>query len=315
MLGRGLESLIPNKGNQEARTEKIPAAQAALDKHDAVFHLETEKIAVNPFQPRQTFDADSLKELAASIREYGIIQPLVVSKIERETEQGTAVEYQLIAGERRLQAAKMLGLERVPAIVRSVPQERQKLELALIENVQRENLNPLEAARAYAKLQDTFSLTQREIAARVGKSRETIANMVRLLNLPSHIQEALSKNAISESQARLLLAVSDQAQQETLFRDITRNNVSVRDLKQRVARLRRGSAIAQLASAAETALPDKPVIDPEIVALQDVLEEVLGARVKVLKSSDTEVNITFSSPEDLRTLIQKILPWEKQQGL
>ncbi len=142
--------------------------------------IEVEKIKPNPYQPRKHFDNESLKELAESIREYGILQPLIVSRVEKETEFGRAVEYQLIAGERRLRAAQLLGLERVPAIIRPSLEERQKLEAAIIENIQRSDLNPLETARGFAKLADEFGLPQREIADRIGKSRAYVANMLRL---------------------------------------------------------------------------------------------------------------------------------------
>src|SRR3989344_4719501 len=147
---------------------------------DAIFQIEVERITSNPHQPRREFNEEALKELANSIREFGVLQPLVVSKIERETENGTSVEYELIAGERRLMASKLAGLRTVPAIVRSTSSDKEKLELAIIENIQRADLNPIETARAFAKLQDEFKLTQREIAARLGKSREAVANSVRL---------------------------------------------------------------------------------------------------------------------------------------
>lgn len=296
MLGRGLESLIPNKSNKEV--EKPVQSEA-------IFQIEIEKITANPFQPRKEFDPIALQELATSIREFGILQPLLVSKVEKETDRGTDVQYQLIAGERRWQAAKILGLQRVPAIIRSVPQEKEKLEMAIIENVQRENLNSMESARAYAKLQDTFGLTQREVAARVGKSRETVANLLRLLNLPSHIQEALSKNQVSESQARLLLAVSNTSQQDQLFTDITRNNLSVRELKNRITSINRkvSEPVAKLAVAGVELRTD-----PELVGIQYALEEALGTKVKVEKNGRTgQINIAFNSPEDLQILVKKLL--------
>ena len=175
-----------------------------------------------------------LKELAASIQEFGILQPLLVSKIEEETENGTKVSYQLIAGERRFKAAKILGLERVPVIVKKIEFEADRLEIAITENLQRAELNPVEAARAFAKLQDEFGLTQREIAQRLGKSREAIANTLRLLNLPSNIQDALTQNKINESQARALLAISDLNQRQMLFQELINNNLSVRDLKEKI---------------------------------------------------------------------------------
>src|SRR3989344_2436305 len=186
MLGRGLESLIPpqhskNDDADEPRAVEISATRKIPEIDGPIFHIEVEKIKPNPHQPRKHFDETALRELSASIAEHGILQPLVVSKIETVTERGRDVEYQLIAGERRLLASKMLGLPRVPVIVKHTNEEREKLELAVVENLQRANLDPIETARAYAKLQDHFGLTQREVAVRLGKSREVVANAMRLL--------------------------------------------------------------------------------------------------------------------------------------
>lgn len=271
---------------------------------DPIFHIEADKIKPNPLQPRRDFNEETLKELASSIREFGILHPLVVSKIEIQTESGTAVEYQLIAGERRLMAAKMIGLERVPAIIKSIPTDRERLELAIIENIQREDLNPIEAARAYAKLQDQFGLAQREIATRVGKSREVIANAIRLLNLPSHIQEAISQNQVNESQARLLLMVSDLKEQQNLFEELLHNNLSVRELRQRIAfkteKIKEPKHYQQ--------------INPEISHLEEQLQEALGAPVKVQKEGEKgKLTISFYSQEELETIIQKLI--KQSQGL
>lgn len=267
-----------------------------------VFLIEVDKISPNPQQPRRDFDETALQELAASIREFGILQPIVVTKLEKETDIGTQVEYQLIAGERRWRAAKIVGLERVPAIIRSVNLARDRLELAIIENVQRENLNPIEAARAYAKLQDEFGLTQREIAARLGKSREVVANTIRLLSLPSKIQEAVSKNQLSESQGRLLLTVDDPKQQDMFFDDLLRNNLSVRDLRARIQSLKVQK------QPVEPPVPTFPIaVDPEAESIQKELETALGTKVKVERAGETgKLIITFYSPEELRGLVAKL---------
>ena len=189
--------------SQSAHNRK-PSPQKRDDlAQESIFHIEIEKITPNPDQPRRHFDQDALHELASSIREFGFLQPLVVSKVEKETPTGIEVEYQIIAGERRFMAAKMLGLPRVPAIIRNINLEREKLELGVIENIQRENLNPIEMARAFQRLQEEFRMTQREIAAKLGKSREVVANSVRLLDLPEYIQRAVEKGEVSESNARL----------------------------------------------------------------------------------------------------------------
>ncbi len=271
-----------------------------LQVHGPIFLIEVEKIKPNPFQPRRNFDEEGLKELASSIREFGLLQPIVVTKIEKETETGTVVEYQLIAGERRLMASKLVGLERIPAIIRSVDLDKERLELAIVENIQRIDLNPIEAARAYAKLQDQFSLTQREIAARIGKSREVIANTIRLLSLPNQMQEAVGKGLMSESQARLLLMIPNIKEQESLFNEILTNNLSVRELKARIGVMKASKDERDVST--QLSLHD----DPELMSAERELEEILGAKVKVEKSgSSGKITITFYSPEELHGIVNK----------
>jgi len=301
MLGRGLESLIPDK-SQESNNTPTPKPQPKppVNSESSVYQIEVNKIKPNPHQPRKDFNEESLNELAASIRELGVIQPLIVSKVETETDLGTQVEYQLIAGERRLKASKIAGLERVPAIVRRIIDEKDKLEIAIVENVQRSDLNPIESARSYAKLQEEFGLTQREVAARVGKSRETISNILRLLNLPSYIQDAIIAKKISDSQGRLLLAVSDSQQQQNLFNEITRNNLSVRELKNRIGNLRR--------STSNNAQSSSSVQNPEFAIFEERLQEVLGTKVSLQKTTDGgKIMISFFSPEEFQSIINQIL--------
>jgi ParB family chromosome partitioning protein len=208
----------------------------------------------------------------------------------------------LIAGERRWRASQLIGLERIPAVIKNVSLDRERLELAVIENVQRENLNPIESARAYARLQDEFGLTQREVASRLGKSRESIANTIRLLGLPSQIQEAISKNQISESQGRLLLTVEDLKQQQMLFEELLRNNLSVRDLRSRIQSLKVQQPRQELPPVVIPAF-----VDPETDHLQKELETALGTKVKVEKAGDTgKLIITFYSPEELRGIVAKL---------
>lgn len=255
---------------------------------ESVFQIETEKIKPNPFQPRKIFDQAGVEELAASIREFGLIQPLIVSKNVKETDYGTAVEYQLIAGERRLMAAKILGLERVPAIVKKVDGHRAKLEMALIENIQRRDLNPLEEAKAYARLQDEFGLVQREIAVRVGKSREVVANTLRLLNLPFNIQEALGRGEINESQARTLLTIQNVEEQNQVFKNLLQDKLSVRELRTKMQR--------------------PAASDPESRFWENRLEEKLGASVKVKKNQGHgRMIVQFHSEEEWQGILNKIL--------
>jgi ParB family chromosome partitioning protein len=327
-IGRGLSSLIPPQKNKEIKEEekfsfskppqageaRLPARpvggahedlsrpssfstqknirrsgnEQKRDSSESIFQIEVEKIKPNPLQPRHEFNEEGIEELAQSIREFGIIQPLVVSKIFKETETGTDVEYQLVVGERRLRAAKRVGLERVPVIVRKVDTNRIKLELALIENLQRHNLNPIESAKAYSRLQDEFGLTQKEISVRVGKSREAIANTMRLLNLPSYIQESLIQNKLNESQARALLGIQNLEEQRRIFENILSNKLSVRAAKSETQRA-------------------EPV-DPETVYWQKRLEEGLGAPVKIIKHGGKgKVAIEFYSDEEWHGVLEKLL--------
>ena len=310
-LGKGLESLIPPQNNKAAQTSGNENAPIARDKKifasDAIFHIEIDKISPNPYQPRKDFDEESLKELAASIRELGIIQPLIVSKIEKETSTGATVEYQLIAGERRLKAAKIAGLERVPVIVKRINQAAERIEMAIVENIQREDLNPVETARAYARLSDEFGLTQREIAVKLGKSRETIANTLRLLNLPTEIQDSVAEGKINESQARLLLAINDLSKQKDIFHDILKNNLSVRELKNRI----RKTVEHPLENDVEKQ------IDPEVHHFQERLEELLGAPVKIEKNKEGgKIIVSFFSSEEIKGIIGKInLNPEEERGV
>jgi len=270
-----------------------------------VFLIETEKIVPNPQQPRREFNEEALRDLANSIREVGLLQPVIVSKIEKETEFGTEVSYQLIAGERRLLASKKLGLERIPAIIKQVNLDRERLELALVENIQRADLNPLESARAFARFQDDFGMTQREIATRLGKSRAVVANMLRLLNLPTEVQDAVAKGAVSESQARLLLGVTDQAQQKALFEELMSKNLSVRDLQLRI----RDKKVRSDQQSSTHSL-----LDPETIELQKNLEVSLGTKVKLERSGATgKITISFFSSEELYGIVQKLSPSEPGQ--
>ncbi len=275
------------------------ASRDALRGTDAIFHIEVEKITPNPGQPRRNFDEAALRDLAHSIREFGFLQPLVVSKIEKETPTGVEVAYQLIAGERRLLAAKMLGLPLVPVIIRRVDLEREKVELAVIENIQRENLNPIETARAFQRLQEEFRMTQREIAAKLGKSREGVANTVRLLDLPEYVQTAVEKGEISESHARLLLSIADPGTQKLLFEDITQRHLSMRESRERVESLggkRRGRPLKS-----ETNLP------PELKAMQESLSGDLGAPVEIYKGATKgSITITFYSEEELEGILRRL---------
>ncbi|MDP3975033.1 MAG: ParB/RepB/Spo0J family partition protein [Candidatus Jorgensenbacteria bacterium] len=208
-LGSQPRSVIPDDHRARSVSETLSHATSRPPRKvydESIFHIEVDKIKPNPYQPRRAFKEEELEELTVSIREFGILQPIVVMKRVEETAEGAAVEYELLVGERRLLAAKRAGLPRVPAVVRTVDSRLMKLEVALVENIQRSDLTPLETARAYARLQEEFGLTQREVGVRVGKSREVVANTLRLLHLPTEALTALSLGEMSESQARGLLS-------------------------------------------------------------------------------------------------------------
>lgn len=218
-LGSGLESLIPQK------KKKI---EDGLIKKEAVFYIEIERIKPNPYQPRKEFDQSGLKALSESIKQHGIIQPLVVSRIEKKDGNSGKTEYQLIAGERRLMAAKMAGFKQVPVVIRE-PDNKEKLIISLVENVQREDLNPIEKAEAYRKLKQEFNLLHRDISRLVGKSEEVISNTLRLLQLPEKIKEAVRKGIISEGHARALLTVKNKELLQEIYNKIVKENLSVRE--------------------------------------------------------------------------------------
>ncbi len=288
----------PSIPRQESR--EIPVLSGPI------FHIELDKITINPYQPRTEFNEEALNELAVSIREFGILQPLVVSKMEEETDFGTKVSYQLIAGHRRLLASRKAGLKTVPVVVRNALKKTEALEMAIVENIQRRDLNIIETARAYARLSDEFGLTQREIAGRLGKSRESVANTLRLLSLPSAIQDALSAGTINESHARILMQVQDQGRQEALFHDITKNNLSVRDIKKKLQR-------PVMPAVHETVT--RPSADAlEFKQLERDLSEMLGAPVQVeVSANGGKIIIHFYSSEEALGIAQKMHPYPRRQ--
>ncbi|MDP3727348.1 MAG: ParB/RepB/Spo0J family partition protein [bacterium] len=322
-LGRGLESLIPKKDDMPAEPpvalpvielkpalQQAPAASASparpLRREESIFWIDVSKIEPNPQQPRRVFDIDELAALTASIREHGVLQPLVVTKREVERPDGFDVRYELIAGERRWRAAKLAGMREVPVIVRTAEtSERTKLELALIENVQREDLNPMERARAFAKLVEEFGLMQKDVAERIGKSREVVANALRLLRLPSDVQDAILASAISESHARVLLTLEhDPASQRRLFDEIKLGSLSVRDAE---------LSARAIGTPSPAVRRGRPMLDPDTRVLQKRLEEAFGTRVKLSKRGDHgRIVVEFFSDEELRGILERIS--KKEEG-
>ncbi|GAB4578090.1 MAG: ParB/RepB/Spo0J family partition protein [Anaerolineales bacterium] len=279
-LGKGLDALIP-LGDAEHKTPLT----------SGVTEILIDDITPNPRQPRTHFDFEELQELAASIRAHGIIQPLILTHGDMP---GT---YTLIAGERRWQAAKQAGLDRVPAIVREAT-EQQRLELALIENIQRTDLSPLEAAEAYRHLADDFGLSQEAIAQRVGKSRVAVANTMRLLKLPEKVRQTLAEGRITEGHARALLGLSTQQAQIAALHTVLKNNLTVRQTEELVRKLT-GQKPNRIA---KTALP------AEIKALEEQLRNQLGTKVSLNhKRKGGTLVIYYYSDEELNALAGKLL--------
>ena len=276
-LGKGLDALLPTAESQ------LPES--------GITHIPTTNIIPNPRQPRTNFDSDELDELAISIREHGVIQPLIVTQGE------AAGQYTLIAGERRLLAAQLIELEEVPVIIRGAS-DQELVELALVENVQRADLGPLEAAEAYRQLTEDFNLSHEEIAARVGKNRVTITNTLRLLKLPDDVKESLAEGIITEGHARALLALPTPEAQSAALKSILKNDLNVRQTEELVRKL--GGEKPQRQS------PPPP--DPEIKALEEQLRQRLGTRVTLnQRSKGGTLTIHYYSAEELNTILDLIM--------
>src|SRR3989344_586709 len=262
---------------------------------ESVFWMELERIVPNPFQPRKEFDQQALVELSESIKEYGVLQPIVVMRKEKDLTDGPA-EYELLAGERRLRAAKIAGLKQIPVIIRGEPSDKLKLEMALVENLQREDLNPMEKAVAFKKLMDEFGMLQREVAVKVGKSRESVANTMRLLSLPKEMQDAVATGVINEGHTRPLLMLSERKEdQKALFDDIVARSLSVREAEN----------ISRSIATDRT----RAFFDPEIRKLQEKIENALGTRVRIDKKGNRgRIYIDFFSEEELGSILGKIAP-------
>ncbi len=263
--------------------------------NNAIFWVEVDKIKPNPFQPRKEFDEAKLADLARSIRQYGVIQPLTVTRKEVEKQDGgIATEYELIAGERRLRAAKIAGVGSVPVLIRAeFDDDKTKLEIAIIENLQREDLNPVDRAKAFDQLVRQFGFKHVEVAEKVGKSREYVSNSIRLLALPQAMQDALSDGKISEGHTRPLLMLADRPQeQEVLFREIQLKRLTVRDTESIARRI-----------AFDKVRKKEYLYSPEILDMERELTEALGTRVAIEpKERGGKLSIDFMSEDDLRAL-------------
>jgi ParB family chromosome partitioning protein len=272
-LGRGLDALIPSAESREGAAE-IPIA----------------RVSPNPHQPRQAIDEESLAELAASIREHGVIQPLVVTQV--------GDEYQLIAGERRWRAAQLAGLTSVPAIIKETTPQ-QTLELALVENVQRADLNPLEEAGAYRQLMDEFGLTQEQVAERVGKSRTAVANTVRLLRLPDDVKEALAAGRISEGHARALLSLPTARLQRQALAIIEGRALNVRQIE---------ALVRQMQAEPEEVSSKADSLSPQDRDAVEKFQARLGTRINLVRGKKGgRLVIHFYSEEELQAIYEAIL--------
>ncbi len=290
-LGKGLDALLPDSG-------------ADQDKGGGLELCPVDKISPNPFQPRKEIDTVPLKELADSIRENGVIQPLVV----REKEDGSG--YEIIAGERRWRAARLAGLEEVPIVVREAG-EQARLELAIIENIQRQDLNPLEEAMAYRQLIDDFNLTQDEVARKVGKDRSTVTNILRILQLPDYAKEALSAGKISLGHARVLLSLAQAPEAMRQLHDrIVGEGMSVREAERTAKKIKRELGFGGKPATRTTSVrPQEENALPESYcrALQNDMVRALGTKVRIVQAgSRGKVEIEYYSPDDLERLMALI---------
>ncbi len=285
-LGRGLDALISRKHPTSSQKGDGVSAQS---NNEPVTELDIHLISANEYQPRKDFDTNQLHELSDSIREYGIIQPLVVVH-----EDG---KYRLIAGERRLRAAKIVGLSRVPVVIREA-NDNEKLAMALIENIQRVNLNPIELAKGYQKLYNNFSWTHETIAKKVGKGRPTITNALRILTLPQIVQDAVEDGTIFEGHAVLLLCLIDQDQQLKMFKKIVDEKLSVRSVERILYEEEKKGTIQRRTVSEKN----------NYLAQEELLREHLGTKVTIdQKGKRGIISIEFYSTDELKGLLQKMI--------
>lgn len=292
-LGKGLAALIPEKEISPPATESeiLAGPQKYIRKAEGLVYLKTSDISPNKYQPRKNFDISKLGELISSIKEKGVVQPILVRHAGGD-------KYELIAGERRLRAVESLGMKEIPAIVKEVG-DLDSLELSLIENIQRENLNPIEEADAYQMLVDQFEFTQEKIAEAVGKDRTSVANSLRLLELPQKIQEALKKGALSMGHGRALLGLEGTAARTAVCKKIIAKGLSVREVENivRARRFARGKK-PSLARASK---------DYYLTTIEEQLQRILGTRVKITKGKKRgKIEIEYYSDADLERIINKL---------
>lgn len=293
-LGKGLGSLIPTRKTetpkQEIKTSFVSESPkiSSVQKEDQIFHIPLSEITPNPDQPRKHFSHSELEELIASIKMHGVLQPILVS------EKMTG-GFELIAGERRFRASEMAGVTTIPALIKKT-NNQERLEIALIENIQRQDLNPIEEAFAFQRLLNEFGLSQEEVATRVGKSRSSVANTIRLLDLPEVIQRALIEGTLSEGKAKAILSLRSEQDQIKMFHSMMGGNMTVRDVEAAVAlqgqRSRKGSVRR----------------DPQIYEVEKKLEDRFGTKVKITQKGERgTIILEYYSKEELKKMIDDLL--------
>lgn len=284
-LGKGLGALIVGLEEENQKPEAT---------------INSRLIEINPFQPRKEFSDEKLAELAESIKQHGIIQPLLVRKYNEK--------YQLIAGERRLRASKLAGLQEVPIVVKNLS-DQEMMEVALVENLQRENLNPIEEAVAFKRLMDEFNFTQEEVAKKVGRSRPAIANTLRLLNLPSEVQSDLAQGTLTMGHARALLSLDTAKQQKDAWSKIQINGLSVRDTEEMVKKLNDPKNVSRETPNSKKA-PLAAEKDPNLTEIENEFQEFLGTKVNVKNTgAGGKIEIEYYSAEEFERICEKILKY------
>jgi ParB family chromosome partitioning protein len=277
-LGKGLEALIPQVPTETVKIEETPK--------EGLVHISIDKIKSNPYQPRARMDEEKLLELSASIQEKGIIQPVVVRQV--------GEEFELVAGERRLSAAKKLGWEKIPAVITGKLSKEDMLELSLIENLQREDLNPIDTAKGYRRLIEECSLTQDQMARKIGKERSSIANTLRLLNLPEQVQKLISDGELSEGHARAILSLSGEKEKIALSKRVVKEGFSVRKTEELVYGKKKAPATKH-----------RTKISPAFFEIEEKLKQFFGTSVKVIgRGKGGKIEIEFYSEEDLSRILE-----------
>lgn len=296
-LGKGMGSLIDGYSIEGIFSNKVDSTTKTTHESNLILHVSIKQIKINKDQPRKYFNENALKELAQSIKEQGILQPILVEEVDNNM-------FSIIAGERRFRAAKLAGLERIPVIVKKFTHES-RLEIALIENIQREDLNPIEEASAYSFLIQETGITQEELATKIGKSRSAISNSMRLLQLPKVMQDGLINGEYSPGHARALLSLVNPADRILLMEKLTKDNVSVREAEKIAKELNKGHR--DVLSDKKTKKEKVNPIDSEIVEIQDKFIQAVGNKVEIKGDLNKgKIVLSYNNEKELENLFQKL---------